>query len=509
MPLFNIFGKTFKITFLLIIIYEILSFWGQAFGIVNLLGFLLVVGATLIIGLWRLKYAFWMITAELITGSFGYMFFLDVGAFRFSVRLGMFLAILLAFIINSVIKREFVIYKKSLWWPLVVLVLVLILGVVNGISNGNLVKNVFFDVNAYLFIALIMVAFAVFNSFSRINQWLQVVFSAVAVMALKTFFLLFYFSHQANVELFRMMYIWVRDTRVGEISQVMGNYYRIFFQGHFWSLLVFIMIFILLSMTKKEVWDKKNYYMSWIVGLLSSTTLIISFSRSLWLALTVTMAGIFIYLLAKEKFTWKKVGKIIFTLLVVSVVEISFITVLVNIKLPTKGGGGGISAASLIKERVTTTQEAAIGSRFQLLEPLVNKLLAKPILGSGFGTTVTYATEDPRSKQQNNGQYTTYAFEWGYLDILIKIGTLGLLVYLFFISKIIKIALDVLKKNHDREIFLLTLALIFCIIALLITHLTTPYLNHPLGIFLLISSAAILTFLKNIARQTPTMRQLE
>ena len=213
MPLFNIFGKTFKVTFLLIVIYEVLSFWGQAFSLVNLLGFLLIVGATLVIGLWRLKYAFWMITAELIIGSFGYMFFLDIGSFRFSVRLGMFLAIIFAFLVNSLRKKEFAIYKKSLWWPLVVFVAVLGLGVATGLANGNIVKNVFFDVNAYFFIALIMVSFAVFNSSNRINQWLQVVFSSVAAMAVKTFFLIFYFSHQTNLELFRMMYIWVRDTR--------------------------------------------------------------------------------------------------------------------------------------------------------------------------------------------------------------------------------------------------------------------------------------------------------
>ena len=161
---------------------------------------------------------------------------------------------------------------------------------------------------------------------------------------------------------------------------------------------------------------------------------------------------ILLYLLIREKTSWKRTGKIILTLLVVLIIDVCFITALVNIKLPSKEGGGGISAASLIKERVTTTEEAAIGSRFQLLKPLLNKYLEKPIIGAGFGTTVTYTTEDPRSKQQNNGLYTTYSFEWGYLDVLVKIGAVGLLVYLFFIGKILTLELHL--KFADIYIFL-------------------------------------------------------
>ena len=83
-------------------------------------------------------------------------------------------------------------------------------------------------------------------------------------------------------------------------------------------------------------------------------------------------------------------------------------------------------------------------------------------------------SNDPRIRAEfPDGRYTTSAFEWGYLDIWLKIGLLGLLAYLILI---VKIARESLKAGLLGEILFIALT------ALVITHTFSPYLNHPLGI---------------------------
>lgn len=486
----NLYNNYFKITFWLIIIIEILSFLGHNFNLVNQILFVLIILATFIISLWKLEYGFWIVCTELFIGSFGYLFFYDVGDFRFSIRLGLFLAVIIAWLIQLIKNKKVTFKQTNIFWPFIIFLFFIIIGVVNGWLNGNPLRDVFFDFNAYLYFGLIFVIYTIINSWNKIIHFLQILLAAIITIAIKTVFLLFYFTHQPNENLFRLMYTWIRDTRVGEIAPVVENYYRVFFQSHIWSLFAMIIIFLLLILIDRKVWSKRNYLLLWLGMILSSLTLIISFSRSFWLALAFSFLLIFIYLFIKEKISWKKIVKISIIIIIVIILELSFITGLVNIKLPGQSGAG-LSAASLVKERITTTEEAAIGSRFSLLKPLVNKSLEKPLFGSGFGTTVTYQTEDPRTKEKNGGWYTSYAFEWGYLDIIVKIGFIGLFIYLLFIWKIIKQGLISLKQDIRRLEYVLVIGFLFSLITLLIIHFTTPYINHPLGIHLIISCSAI------------------
>jgi len=100
---------------------------------------------------------------------------------------------------------------------------------------------------------------------------------------------------------------------------------------------------------------------------------------------------------------------------------------------------------------------------------------------------------DRVSAANPNGTITNYRFEWGYLDIVLKIGLLGFLVYAAFIASIFRQGM----KNFQFSIFhpsgdlpqgdnFQTLGILSGIIALLVLNITTPYLNHPLGVGFLI-----------------------
>lgn len=491
----DLFNKTFKITFLIIVIIETFSFLGNNIEIINTILFFLIILATLLLSIWKLEIGFWIIAAELFIGSFGYLFSFDINEFRISIRLAIFVSVLIGFMVNVIRTRRVIFFKSSVFKSWILLMIIFIMGIIIGIINDNNLKNIFFDFNAYLFFGLILIAFQVINSWSRINKLIQILFAAIATIGIKTIFLLFYFSHILNESLFKMMYRWIRDTRVGEISPVIQNYYRIFFQGHIWAMFTAIIIFLILILLKRKDISKKNYKILWWIGIVSSIILIISFSRSLWLATVLSFILIFLYLLLKERFSWNKIFKISAFILLIIIIDLTLITAIVNVKIP-KLGGGGVSIATLVKDRISDTSESAVISRFELLTPLTNKFFDKPIIGSGFGTEVSFKSADPRTENINDGIYTTYSFEWGYLDILVKIGLLGLLVYFYFIFQIFKNGIEILKSANNKEEYVITLGLIFCMVALLITHITTPYLNHPLGIFLIIIVAAIFSALK-------------
>ncbi len=98
-------------------------------------------------------------------------------------------------------------------------------------------------------------------------------------------------------------------------------------------------------------------------------------------------------------------------------------------------------------------------------------------MGSGFGKRVTYISNDPRVLSFNpSGRFTTFSFEWGYGDLWLKMGIPGLLAYgalLVFLWRRI-------PKNYHPAFA-----------ALLIVHFFTPYLNHPLGLGVLIAVSVL------------------
>ncbi len=122
--------------------------------------------------------------------------------------------------------------------------------------------------------------------------------------------------------------------------------------------------------------------------------------------------------------------------------------------------------------------DAAGSSRRNQLLPLVSAIAHHPVVGSGFGTSVTYVSQDPRIVAQHpDGQYTTTAFEWGYLDMILKFGLAGLVIYGYLV------VLLVYRLTTNPELPLgVKIGLIGGLVAIAVTSVVSPYLNHPLGI---------------------------
>ena len=104
-------------------------------------------------------------------------------------------------------------------------------------------------------------------------------------------------------------------------------------------------------------------------------------------------------------------------------------------------------------------------------------------------------------KNNPTGEFTTFAFEWGYLDLWYKMGILGPLAYLGLIGSILLTLWRAIKNQSEMilsgiNIRGLSLGLFAALIALTVVHFFTPYLNHPLGIGFIILSSIFTVFVQ-------------
>ncbi|MFH1662231.1 MAG: O-antigen ligase family protein [Candidatus Falkowbacteria bacterium] len=476
-------SSIFKKTFLFLILAELLSIFGYLLPNFNKSAFFAIVLLTLILSFIKLEYGIFIILAELFIGSKGYLFFFDFNGSIISIRIALWLVVMsvwLSKIIINLIKTkkiEIEFLKSSHLKYFSILFLFIIWGIINGFLNNNEFSNIFFDFNGWLYFALIFPVYEIIKNKENINKIFYIFTACIAWLSLKTLFLLFVFSHNMT-SMITELYRWVRITGVGEITQMQGGFYRIFFQSHIFVLIGFFIFLLLIT----RPWDKKNYNYLLLITIFLSTT-IISFSRSNWVGLVVGLILYFIFVLWQYGFKdlLKKAG-ILFCVSIASVMLI-----LAIVKFPYPSPTGGFSTTELLTDRASQiTGEAGVSSRWALLPELWSEIKKAPILGQGFGATVTYKSSDPRVLEKSpDGEYTTYAFEWGWMDVWLKLGFFGLLSYLALIFFVI---LNGLKQRRHEII-----GLVIGLIVISVVSFFSPYMNHPLGIGYLILVSSILS----------------
>ncbi|NCF75397.1 MAG: hypothetical protein GWO87_02850 [Xanthomonadaceae bacterium] len=478
--LFQFNEKYFKTTLYSIILIEFFSLYAFIFPLLNKFFFALILLFTLLFSYKKLEYGIYIILSELIIASKGYLFFWDIGKHSISIRVGLFIVVFIVWATKSIlifkktkkIKIKALESKFSLYF--LSLFAFLIIGIFLGIKNQNSFSNIFFDSNGWLYFLLI---FPLFQSINKKNfdKLFSVILGASSALILKTIIVFIIFSNHI-ISLMPEIYRWIRITGVGEITNMGNGFFRVFFQSHIYAVLGFLIILPLLN--KKFIQKKeklKNNFFLLFFSITFAMIILISFSRSFWLGI---LFGILLYYIILFFIFKEKIKLIFINVLLILIIFISAgsLTILLT-KIPLPQKNMHVNFFSAINERTTKiSNESALGSRWNLLPPLFNKIKKNPVLGSGFGTTVTYKTKDPRAlKNNSNGLYTTYAFEWGYLDIWLKLGIIGLLIYFLLIKKILRVG----WQNKNNEIILGSLVAFGSLLAI---NFFTPYLNHPLGI---------------------------
>ncbi|MCU0680259.1 MAG: O-antigen ligase family protein [Planctomycetes bacterium] len=475
----KIFSRTFWLIFGFIFLTELFSLCAYLLPSFNKAAFVIIILLTLALSFLKPSLGLLIFLAEVFIGSKGYLFFFDFNGTVISLRIALWLIVMSIWLASTLrpkqLSAEFINLKTNKYfYYFLPLAFFVILGLFLGLWHNNNFSNIFFDFNNWLFWLILFPLWSYYRRDAEFKQNLLSVFSAAMLwLSVKTFFSLFAFTHNLYGFLFEY-YRWVRTTGVGEITKMSGGFYRIFFQSQLF--LIPTALYLWWRALNEWLNNKINreVIFNLFLGSLAWAVVIISFSRSFWLGLLVAvLVGLFLVI---KIFGYKKIFKTLGSLFIIVILSLVIIIMVAKFPFP---GAEKISATQALTDRSEfSSDEAAVASRWSLLKPLWDKVLTHALLGSGFGTTVTYHSSDPRVLQNSpDGNYTTYAFEWGYLEIWLKIGILGLLAYFFFLGKILAEAWYSLKNNQ-----LVASTTILSLVSLVVIHVFTPFLNHPLGI---------------------------
>jgi len=472
------------------LIIEVFSFLALTLPGLNQIIFWLLVLFCLGLSFYKLEFGLLMVLAELFIGSMGHLFVLPIGGIQLPIRMALWLAVILVFsvkFISQLIKNgqhsQYFLSLKDFEYKnyFGLFALFIIIGVINAYLRGHSLNLIFSDFNAWLYWLLLVPAIVIYTKKGGEEKeekmvWenLQTVFLAAVIwLSLKTLFLLFVFTH--NLSFAPDIYTWLRKTLVGEMTPTLSGWPRIFIQGQIYSgIALFLMLFVSLKKYKNII--------SFSLAALSSSIILISFSRSFWVGLMAAL--IFSLIIIWRFYSWRKTLLAALWFIASFVVGFILIYLVAIFPYPTPG-----SFNADFLNRVSNNNEAALASRWSLLPVLTREIKKEPFLGQGYGATITYFSRDPRVLEKNpSGEYTTYAFEWGYLDLWLKIGLFGLLAYLLLVFQLIKKALVYGQKNKNWLLLGLSSSIIF----LAATNFFTPYLNHPLGIGILLIGACLI-----------------
>ncbi len=415
----------------------------------------------------RLIYGVGFELAELIFGSLaGKTLALSLFGFSLPLRYALFAvvgAVWLVRLLQGRIRRP----TKNLVFALVALLAMVGWGIVNGILHNIPLRDVFFDANAYLAMPMILFFFSAAENEADQKILLKILKNGSIALAIITIAALYFFSHQFYNPIGVFVYKWLRDSRIAEITALNGGIYRVFIQSQIFCLFAFFY-----ATLRSE--EKNN---PWQWAILPAAALIISGSRSFALGIICAFAIWLIMSLALSFPLRKRIWNIFSGITIKKIILITIGGAMIYglfLFFPLPSPRNQTSFQDMLRSRQVSDRDAATTSRWSLLKKLNEKIAEAPILGSGFGTTVTYQSADPRIISATGGTYTTNAFEWNYHDILIKTGLFGLLAYAYLLFVIFSFLNKADTKNR--------LWLIPTFFALLAINAVSPFLNHPLGI---------------------------
>lgn len=474
-------------TYAVIVLLELLSLYAYFLADMQpvVLGFVGI--AVFLIALKSLSMGFAILVAELIIDSKGHLFTADVGGVDISLRLVLFLAVFFAWSVVSLYKKRLSIRRTKLFLPFMGLLFVLMLEVMNAMLRNHPLTDIFLDANGYLFFGLLFVVPDALQKWDDVKKTLAVALGAWIATLTKTFGLLFVFSHAMQSEM-SLLYRWTRVTGVAEITRTPDNAYRIFLQSHIYALPILFAVILYFAYRGVRPLEPKKFGMM-LLATTAMAIILLSGSRSFWYAGIVSLGLLWAYLLVVERIGIKKIAASFSALLISVVFGFGLLQATVFFPFPHEQTITG--ASKLLRSRATTV-DAASSSRFALLKPLVSASLEQPLIGQGFGTTITYATHDPRALENNeDGMYTTYSFEWGWLDVALKFGAVGTAVVLYLLLLIGKKALALYAISRGDLQKTVAGALAISVLSVAAIHALTPYVNHPLGIGILVLAAGV------------------
>ena len=460
------------------IVAELLSWLAFNFAWLNITVLILLAILTAIFIWFRPSFALYIPLAELFWGSLGHGFEYK----SLSVRLLIFLVVLFVFGLRNILRVRTLKILKDKWLLNLYLFLLLLFGtgLISGYYNDYPIDDIFRDANAYLYLLYLPIWYEVYQK-KYLHNIIIILQSAAMVVAVKSMIIFNIFVHDYSFLDTNHLYKWIRDTRTGEITPFANNFVRVFMQSQFYVLAAWFVTLI------KYIEGFKNKYNFLLLSVFSAS-LIISLSRSFWLGGLVSL----LFLLISVFVYQRKMPHLFVYLTIIGIILAGFVWTDVLYNFPR------YNKLNIFTQRSIDSSEAAVSSRQALLPVIWQAIKESPVVGHGFGKPLTYQSSDPRIKTIENpeGNYTTYAFEWGWLEQWLKGGVIFVTCFVLWILLIYIRSWRLI--NHYPEVAFISLTLISC---LTFIHIFSPYLNHPLGLGMLMF---LTIFVSKYAREAQT-----
>ncbi len=434
---------------------------------------------------------------EIFVGGHGHLIEATALGFSLSIRMVIFGAVMLGWFLLVVTRRAKLEFNRTRDWPLVLLCAAVILGTVKGFLTND-PSQAFDDMNGYLTLLYLLPIASVVWGNNEKRLLLLTLMTAGTWVAMTTLVLFFAFTHLPGKALFEL-YTFVRDARLAEITLLNGDFFSRFLGATPWYFRIFQqsqaivlalgLVFAASCYSATSLSRREALFASGLLALLIAG-FAAGQSRSLIIGAIAGFIALNVIVLLttrgpRQFLRTKAIG------LTAIIIAAASLLVLAVFPLPSRPD---LSEAAFYKKDAGDTRELAVSSRWSLLGPMMDEVLAEPIIGAGFGENVTFISDDPRLRAINpSGEVTTYRFEWGYQDIWLKMGIFGLLGFIWYFLTIGAVTLETLRNNRQAWA---AIGWFSVLTALFTANVFTPYLNHPIGLSLMLVALPFYHWLK-------------
>ncbi|WKZ29238.1 MAG: O-antigen ligase family protein [Patescibacteria group bacterium] len=452
---------------------ELLSYWGWHAPVIRTSALAALALGAVVLACLDLRWLFALVLVEMVIGSHGRLFFAELGGFSVSLRMAFFAVLTLGWVLHAARGCARILHFRHahVTAPLLLLITAITFSVLRGLSTGASLGEIFNDANGYAFMLLIPIGLDLFADRQAYAWLLRALSGAVAWLCAKSLLLLYLFSHSFDGAWLRDVFLWQRRFGLTEITHLTGGAVRVFAASD-------VLLLPALFLGALLAWEfRKRSALLWTA--LVTAAFLLSMSRSFWLGALTAAAFMLPVFVRFEIIPLAKLGRLLKVALAAIGLAVGLLgaTVLFPQPKPVQNA----EAWSAYGGRVLNASDAAVSSRWNMIGPIQEGIAASPLIGSGFGTQITYQSDDPRMHDlYPGGRVTTGAIEWQYLEIWLKMGVLGLIAvfWLWWRTGLLFWKTLETARGADR---LVAAGFMLSFLAFIVANIFTPYLNHPLG----------------------------
>lgn len=239
---------------------------------------------------------------------------------------------------------------------------------------------------------------------------------------------------------------WVGNTGRMRVFGLIGN------AGYFAGYLILpLSIAIPLFFVSKN----RNRKILLLIGVLTmGTTFILTFTRSSYLALSVSLIFMFFLFLLLRGKRFIKDNKKIFIIILTAIIIVTFLFIIPN---PLSKPGTVISKIKVRTSIARLKNEITSGARITIWKFTGMMIKERPILGSGIGT-YKYNTLKYQAKFLEQGDNRSiYGYLWAdkahneYLQLWAELGIIGLAIFIWLIITYFNYGIRYLKREMDEQ----------------------------------------------------------